>query len=89
MTIKNLLKSIFTKPLTVQAFLRQAMEGQPEAVAQAMECPGHGTPELPPPLAGERPEDVEKNVIAECIMRHYSGLKYMRKYAKILKINCR
>ena len=52
-----------------------------------MECPGHGTPELPPPLAGERPEDVEKNVIAECIMRHYSGLKYMRKYAKILKIN--
>ena len=32
------------------------MEGQPKAVAQAMECLGHGTPELPTPLAGERPE---------------------------------
>ena len=32
------------------------MEGQPEAVAQAMECLVHGTPELPTPLAGERPE---------------------------------
>lgn len=32
------------------------MEGQPEAVAQAMECAMHGTPELPTPLAGERPE---------------------------------
>ena len=28
------------------------MEGQPEAVAQAMECAMHGTPELPTPHAG-------------------------------------
>ena len=32
------------------------MEGQPEAVAQTMECAMHGTLELPTPLAGERPE---------------------------------
>ena len=46
-----------------------------------MECAMHGTPELPTPHAGERPEK------SRSVLRFIPGLKYMCKYAKILKIN--